>query len=67
MSAPVSPYRSDLLTGARVLVTGGGTGLGRGVAKVFVEHGARVHLWGRRAEPLAEAAEYASEIGRAHV
>lgn len=64
-----SPYAPDLLTGKRILVTGGGTGLGRGVARHLVEHGAQVHLWGRRAGVLAEAAAEASDgaPGSVHV
>ena len=42
------PFRPDTLSGKRILITGGGTGLGRGVAKHLVGHGAEVHLWGRR-------------------
>lgn len=61
-------YDPQVLSGKRVLVTGGGTGLGRGVAKYLVEHGAEVHLWGRREAVLAEAAEEvgASRPGSAH-
>jgi NAD(P)-dependent dehydrogenase (short-subunit alcohol dehydrogenase family) len=55
-----SPYAADLLQGKRILITGGGTGLGRGVARHLVEHGAEVHLWGRREHVLSEAAEEAS-------
>ncbi|WP_040795748.1 SDR family oxidoreductase [Nocardia higoensis] len=57
---PHSTFSSDLLSGKSILITGGGTGLGRGVARHLVEHGAQVHLWGRRAAVLAEAAEEAS-------
>jgi NAD(P)-dependent dehydrogenase (short-subunit alcohol dehydrogenase family) len=57
-----SIYREDVLAGKRVLITGGGTGLGRGVAKYLVEHGAEVHLWGRRMSVLEEAA---AEVGGA--
>ena len=40
-----------------VVITGGGTGIGRAVAAAFVEDGARVVLIGRREEPLREAAQ----------
>jgi NAD(P)-dependent dehydrogenase (short-subunit alcohol dehydrogenase family) len=55
-----SPYAADLLQGKRVLITGGGTGLGRGLAGHLAEHGAEVHLWGRREGVLRAAAEEAS-------
>jgi NAD(P)-dependent dehydrogenase (short-subunit alcohol dehydrogenase family) len=45
-----------VLAGKRILITGGGTGLGRGVAAKLAAHGAQVHLWGRRESVLAEAA-----------
>jgi len=50
-------FAPGLLSGKRILITGGGTGLGRGVAARLVKHGAEVHLWGRREAVLAEAAE----------
>jgi NAD(P)-dependent dehydrogenase (short-subunit alcohol dehydrogenase family) len=53
-------YDPNVLSGKRILITGGGTGLGRGVAKHLVDHGAQVHLWGRRLNVLEEAA---GEIG----
>jgi NAD(P)-dependent dehydrogenase (short-subunit alcohol dehydrogenase family) len=64
-----SPYSPDLLAGKRILITGGGTGLGRGVARHLVDHGADVHLWGRRQAVLEEAAEEASASrpGSVHV
>ena len=55
-----SPFRPDVLAGKRVLITGGGTGLGRGVAAHLVAHGAQVHLWGRRPAVLQEAADAAA-------
>jgi NAD(P)-dependent dehydrogenase (short-subunit alcohol dehydrogenase family) len=50
-------FAPDLLADKKILITGGGTGLGRGVAAHLVRHGAQVHLWGRREMVLAEAAE----------
>ncbi|MGK5543971.1 SDR family NAD(P)-dependent oxidoreductase [Streptomyces sp. URMC 127] len=41
-------------TGKTVLVTGGGTGIGRAVALAFAREGARVVVAGRREEPLKE-------------
>ena len=61
MTNTMGPYAPDLLAGKRILITGGGTGLGRGVARHFVQHGAEVHLWGRREAVLAEAVAEASE------
>jgi NAD(P)-dependent dehydrogenase (short-subunit alcohol dehydrogenase family) len=57
---PSSPFAHDALAGKRVLITGGGTGLGRGVAAHLVRHGAQVHLWGRRPAVLEDAAAEAA-------
>ncbi|WP_131785951.1 SDR family oxidoreductase [Protofrankia symbiont of Coriaria ruscifolia] len=64
-----SIYAPDLLRGKRILITGGGTGLGRGVAAHLVRHGAQVHLWGRRQAVLDEAAAQVSagRPGTVHV
>jgi NAD(P)-dependent dehydrogenase (short-subunit alcohol dehydrogenase family) len=48
-------FDPTVLEDKRILITGGGTGLGRGVAARLVGHGAQVHLWGRRETVLAEA------------
>ncbi len=55
-----SIFVPDILADKRILITGGGTGLGRGVAARLVAHGAQVHLWGRRESVLAEAAAEAA-------
>ena len=63
-----SIYAPDALAGKRILITGGGTGLGRGVAARLVAHGAQVHIWGRREAVLAEAVAEISALhpGAAH-
>jgi NAD(P)-dependent dehydrogenase (short-subunit alcohol dehydrogenase family) len=50
-------YQSDLLKGRVILITGGGTGLGRSMALRFAELGAKIFLCGRREEPLQKTAE----------
>ncbi len=42
-----SPFRTDLLTGRHALVTGGGSGIGLGVARTLSAHGAAVTVVGR--------------------
>src|SRR5690606_42120063 len=49
-------FQPDLLRGKRVLITGGGTGLGAAMAGRFSELGASLVLCGRRAQVLEETA-----------
>ena len=48
-------FQADLLKGRAILLTGGGTGLGRSMAFHFASLGARMFLVGRRELPLKEA------------
>ncbi len=47
-------FQTDLLHGKRVLVTGGGTGLGKSMGRRFVELGAELVICGRREAVLEE-------------
>ena len=52
----MSMFRKDLLSGKRILITGGGTGLGKEFADEYMSLGAEVHICGRRGSVLDEAA-----------
>jgi NAD(P)-dependent dehydrogenase (short-subunit alcohol dehydrogenase family) len=57
-------FRNDLLKGHRILVTGGGTGLGKSMTRGFMELGADCIIWGRRGGILDDAAaELRQETG----
>ena len=60
-------FLNDLLKAKRVLITGGGTGLGKGMAARFMELGAIVHICGRREEVLKTTAAELSAKGAIHV
>ena len=51
--------------GRPVLITGGGTGMGRAFALALAERGAPVAVCGRRAEPIEETAELCRAHGAA--
>ena len=49
-------FETNLLAGKRILITGGATGLGKSMAKRFLELGASLYICGRREQVLADAA-----------
>jgi len=49
-------FAPDLLSKQRILITGGGTGLGKGMAQRFLELGAEVYICGRREDVLRNTA-----------
>jgi NAD(P)-dependent dehydrogenase (short-subunit alcohol dehydrogenase family) len=61
-------FSEDLLRSKRILITGGGTGLGKAMAHRFLQLGATVYICGRREEVLEQtAAELsAATIGPIH-
>jgi NAD(P)-dependent dehydrogenase (short-subunit alcohol dehydrogenase family) len=53
-------FQPDLLHSKRILITGGGTGLGKAMATRFLELGATVYICGRREDVLLRTA---AELG----
>ncbi len=59
-----NPYLArDILSGDVALVTGGGSGINQGIARMFAAHGARVVVVGRRQEKLDETCALIQEAG----
>ena len=54
-------FKDDLLKDKRILVTGGGTGLGKEMATHFAKHGAQVYICGRRGNVLEDTANELKE------
>src|SRR5580698_195090 len=55
-------FQPDLLHHKRILITGGGTGLGKGMAHRFLELGATVYICGRREQALSETEAELSRV-----
>jgi NAD(P)-dependent dehydrogenase (short-subunit alcohol dehydrogenase family) len=56
-------FQGGLLNGKRILVTGGGTGLGKSIGRRYAELGARLVICGRRGEVLEQTArEFEREL-----
>ena len=57
-------FTKELLQGKRILITGGGTGLGRAMAERFLQLGAVVYICGRRLDVVQQTAtELAASTG----
>ena len=50
-------FKDDLLKGKRILVTGGGSGLGKEMSRYFLKYGAEVLICGRRVGVLEDTAK----------
>ena len=61
MSADV--FRDDALRDKSILVTGGGSGLGKEIGKALAAKGAKVYICGRRPQVLEEAVAEISKAG----
>jgi NAD(P)-dependent dehydrogenase (short-subunit alcohol dehydrogenase family) len=59
-------FTPDVLSGKRILVTGGGSGLGLAMSRAFAAHGAHVAIVGRSEERLRKGAREIDPTG-AHV
>jgi peroxisomal 2,4-dienoyl-CoA reductase len=59
----MSDFRSNLCEGRVALVTGGGTGIGRGIAQALGEHGAKICIASRREDVLEAATKELEEAG----
>ena len=58
-------FQKDLFKGKRILVTGGGTGLGKAMSAKYLQLGADIYICGRRKSVLDECAdEMMNEYGK---
>ena len=60
-------FQPDLLVNKRILITGGGTGLGKAMAQRFLELGATVYICGRREDVLQYTAAELSALTKATI
>ena len=61
----MSVFKDDILEGKVAFVTGGGSGICKGITRAFMQHGADAAIVGRKADRLeAVAKELSEETGR---
>jgi peroxisomal 2,4-dienoyl-CoA reductase len=58
-----SVFRNDILSGQVALITGGGTGIGKEIARTLGEHGARLAICSRKQEVIEATAKELNEEG----
>jgi len=63
MAIPISSSDQSL-NGKVAIITGGGTGIGRGIALEFAKAGADIVVCGRRMEPLSEVKNEVGALGQ---
>ena len=56
-------FSPDILAGRVALVTGGGTGIGKEIARTLADHGAKLCIAARRQEVLEETKLGTSRLG----
>src|SRR5438132_1764718 len=56
-----SPFRADALAGKVALITGGGSGICRGIAEAYLAHGASVAIVSRKLDRLSDTARELGE------
>ena len=65
---PASPFHADVLAGQVAFVTGGGTGIGKQIARLLGQHGARIAIASRKLDVLeATKAELEAEGLEVHI
>ena len=60
---PFDPFRKELLKDKTTVITGGGSGLGRSMALRMAGLGAKIAVFGRRPDPLAETVRAIRDAG----